>query len=307
MEDTHAYEAGLAGHLREQNVTQVEINRPDRDARRQQDKSHPLGAATVLITVSKRPQHCSHQGERVTSIPVPPHWRHFMSGQCANGLTSRIPSSLSVALVSRHGAGPTNLTGVTLRPIQDPSDIGQCDDILLFYGARMAQEVKRFATAIKGELPPVMILAPSLDWSDVCLALRHGARCYLLENQYTAPLEELLVCACQGVCFLDPAIGTHLYELAAAAEAHEVWSRHGDAAAAVVLDRLPALSLRERQVMDLLASGHGVRDVARDLFLTDKTVRNYLSRIYRKLGARNRTEAVLRWLGRLDSTARRQQ
>ena len=59
--------------------------------------------------------------------------------------------------------------------------------------------------------------------------------------------------------------------------------------------------------MDLLASGHGVRDVARDLFLTDKTVRNYLSRIYRKLGARNRTEAVLCWLGRLDSTARRQQ
>ena len=153
---------------------------------------------------------CSHQGERVTSIPVPPHWRHFMRGQCANGLTSRIPSSLSVALVSRHGAGPTNLTGVTLRPIQDPSDIGQCDDILLFYGARMAQEVKRFATEIKGELPPVMILAPSLDWSDVCLALRHGARCYLLENQYTAPLEELLVCACQGVCFLDPAISARI-------------------------------------------------------------------------------------------------
>lgn len=229
-----------------------------------------------------------------------------MHGQHTDGLALRNTSSLSVALVSRHNTGPTNLTGVTSRPIQDPSDICERDDVLLFYGIGMAQELKRFATETEGALPPVMVLAPSLDWSDVWLALHHGAMCYLLESQYTAPLKEVLVCACRGASFLDPVIAAHLYGLAAAARAQEMSSGHGDVAA-VLPNRQPALSLRERQVMNLLASGHGVRDVAQELFLTDKTVRNYLSRIYRKLGARNRAEAILCWLGRLDSTARRQQ
>lgn len=57
------------------------------------------------------------------------------------------------------------------------------------------------------------------------------------------------------------------------------------------------LSPRERQVMDHLAAGLGVRDIARRMFLTDKTVRNYVARIYGKLGVHSRSEAVLCWLG----------
>jgi DNA-binding NarL/FixJ family response regulator len=45
--------------------------------------------------------------------------------------------------------------------------------------------------------------------------------------------------------------------------------------------------------MELLACGRAVRDVARELCLTDKTVRNHLSRILVKLRVRGRRAAVL--------------
>ncbi|WP_128380531.1 helix-turn-helix transcriptional regulator [Streptomyces cavernae] len=56
------------------------------------------------------------------------------------------------------------------------------------------------------------------------------------------------------------------------------------------------LSPRERQVMDLVASGVKVAEIGRRMSLTAKTVRNYLWAIYTKLGVSTRTEAVLLWL-----------
>jgi DNA-binding NarL/FixJ family response regulator len=56
------------------------------------------------------------------------------------------------------------------------------------------------------------------------------------------------------------------------------------------------LSSRERQVMEFLAQGHPYKSIARDLGVSLHTVRNYLRRIYRKLGAHSRTHAVARFL-----------
>jgi DNA-binding CsgD family transcriptional regulator len=56
------------------------------------------------------------------------------------------------------------------------------------------------------------------------------------------------------------------------------------------------LTPRERDVMTLLASGRSVREIAEALAIGGKTVRNVLSNIYRKLGVRRQTEALIRWL-----------
>jgi DNA-binding CsgD family transcriptional regulator len=53
------------------------------------------------------------------------------------------------------------------------------------------------------------------------------------------------------------------------------------------------LTKREIEVLDLIAAGHSTREVAARLFISPKTVRNHLASVYRKLDARNRTEAVL--------------
>jgi two-component system response regulator DesR len=65
----------------------------------------------------------------------------------------------------------------------------------------------------------------------------------------------------------------------------------GLAVAALNAARSP-LTLRELEVLRLAADGHAPADIAAALFLTTGTVRNYLSVIMRKLGARSRLEAV---------------
>jgi DNA-binding NarL/FixJ family response regulator len=54
------------------------------------------------------------------------------------------------------------------------------------------------------------------------------------------------------------------------------------------------LSQRELEVLDLLAMGKTNSEVARDLFVSVGTVKSHTGNIYRKLGARNRTEALAR-------------
>jgi two-component system response regulator DesR len=54
------------------------------------------------------------------------------------------------------------------------------------------------------------------------------------------------------------------------------------------------LSEREREVLSLMASGATNREIAGRLFLSPHTVKEHTSALYRKLGARNRAEAVRR-------------
>jgi DNA-binding NarL/FixJ family response regulator len=56
----------------------------------------------------------------------------------------------------------------------------------------------------------------------------------------------------------------------------------------------PLLSEREREVLDLIADGRTNREIAATLYLSPHTVKEHTSALYRKLGARNRTEAVQR-------------
>jgi DNA-binding NarL/FixJ family response regulator len=53
------------------------------------------------------------------------------------------------------------------------------------------------------------------------------------------------------------------------------------------------LTLREIEVLAMLADGLGNKEIARQLDISDNTVKSHLSSIFGKLGATNRTEAVM--------------
>jgi DNA-binding CsgD family transcriptional regulator len=55
------------------------------------------------------------------------------------------------------------------------------------------------------------------------------------------------------------------------------------------------LSARETEVMDLIASGRSNGEIARELFLSEKTVKNHVNRIYAKLEVSSRTAAIKLW------------
>ena len=56
---------------------------------------------------------------------------------------------------------------------------------------------------------------------------------------------------------------------------------------------MPALTTRERQVLDLIAAGGSNAAIARTLGLTEATVKGYVSAVFGKLGVRNRVQAAV--------------
>jgi len=55
----------------------------------------------------------------------------------------------------------------------------------------------------------------------------------------------------------------------------------------------PQLSPREREVLDLLAEGLGVAAISRKLYISESTAKTHISKIYDKLGAANRAQAIM--------------
>ena len=60
----------------------------------------------------------------------------------------------------------------------------------------------------------------------------------------------------------------------------------------------PQLSPREREVLQLLADGMGVSQISRQLFISDSTTKTHISKLYDKLGAGNRAQALMTALRR---------
>jgi DNA-binding NarL/FixJ family response regulator len=139
--------------------------------------------------------------------------------------------------------------------------------------------------AIGDEFPNVRILVLTTydhdDW--VIDAIRAGAAGYVLKD---TPQEELLKAirqTMQGWSPIDPHVAPKLLKQVA---------QQGDR---VLEDRKPIsqLSEREREVLGLLGSGLSNAEIAQRLFLSEGTVKNYVSIIFSKVGVADRTQAAL--------------
>lgn len=70
-------------------------------------------------------------------------------------------------------------------------------------------------------------------------------------------------------------------------------SNLGSDSATSIVSRFADLTLREREVLHLVAQGYRNREIAASLVLSPKTIRNYVSRIFSKLGVSSRGEAIV--------------
>ena len=64
------------------------------------------------------------------------------------------------------------------------------------------------------------------------------------------------------------------------------------------------LSTREAEIMDLIASGMNNQQIAATCFISEKTVKNHINRIFAKLHSTSRAEAAAKWLGTAPGPAR---
>lgn len=122
----------------------------------------------------------------------------------------------------------------------------------------------------------VLILTAFIDQSLVDACLRAGARGYLLKDAENLDLKEQLLAVVEGHAALDPR---------AAGVLTDYVRRH---------DPPPeVLSLRELQVLRLIAQGLTNKEIGHKLYLSENTIKGYVKEILAKLNARNRIEAVV--------------
>lgn len=139
------------------------------------------------------------------------------------------------------------------------------------------------------QLSRVLMLTQSEDRADVDAALRCGARGYLVYGTFdAAALAAAVRTVIAGGTVLSDQVLAHVMSGSSDVAPS---SRHPDPA--VRND----LSAREAEIMDLVASGLNNSDIATQLFLSYKTVKNHLNRIFPKLGVTTRSEAIALWLG----------
>ena len=57
--------------------------------------------------------------------------------------------------------------------------------------------------------------------------------------------------------------------------------------------KIESITKREREIVALIAEGHGTKQLAKRLFISEKTIRNHMTVIYSKLGVSDRLELAL--------------
>jgi DNA-binding NarL/FixJ family response regulator len=132
----------------------------------------------------------------------------------------------------------------------------------------------------------VLVLTTFDDDEEVFAALRAGAVGYLLKDVSSERLVEAVLAAARGESVLQPSV---------AAKVVARFAQLPDAAAPARPQPLAVpLSDRELEVLRLLAEGRSNREIAAAVFLAEGTVKNHVSAVLTKLGARDRTQAALR-------------
>ena len=134
---------------------------------------------------------------------------------------------------------------------------------------------------IRAERPDtkVIMLTSYADDEAVFSSILAGASGYLLKQTRTQALADAIGRAMAGESLLDPAVTERVLERVRTAGSGKD-------------DELSLLSEQERKILDLIAEGKTNKEIAQEVYLSDKTVKNYVSSILSKLNLHRRSEAA---------------
>jgi DNA-binding NarL/FixJ family response regulator len=130
--------------------------------------------------------------------------------------------------------------------------------------------------------PQVAVLVLSMHEDDQAVfgALRAGARGYLLKDADRDDIVRAVLSVAGGEAVYGAAVAHRIVDFFT--ESHQRYTAQ----------TFPELTARERQVLDLIAAGHGNHEIAHRLLLSEKTVRNNVAVILTKLQLHDRAAAV---------------
>jgi len=125
----------------------------------------------------------------------------------------------------------------------------------------------------------VIILTSYADDEAVFASILAGASGYVLKQTRGSALADAIAAVARGESLLDPAVTQRVMERVRAGKSKAD-------------DPLDVLNAQERKILELIAEGKTNKEIAGEVFLSDKTVKNYVSNILTKLNLRRRSEAA---------------
>jgi two-component system nitrate/nitrite response regulator NarL len=129
----------------------------------------------------------------------------------------------------------------------------------------------------------IVILTSSEEDDHLIRALKIGARAYVLKGVAARELIRILRAVSAGESYVPPMLAASLL-----LEMREAQSQQKQ-----VASPLDELTPREREILESLAAGLSNKEIGEKLFLSEKTVKHYMTNILQKLQVRNRVEAAL--------------
>ena len=141
-------------------------------------------------------------------------------------------------------------------------------------------------TAIKQAVPSarIVMLTVSDEEADLYEAVKAGAAGYLLKEMPVEELASSIRAVAGGHSLINPSLASKLLTEFA------TMSRRGESPQAVPMPRLTG---REMEVLRAVARGLNNREIAKELFISENTVKNHIRNILEKLQLHSRMEAVV--------------
>ncbi|MGE5553689.1 MAG: response regulator [Betaproteobacteria bacterium] len=145
------------------------------------------------------------------------------------------------------------------------------------------------ARRLREELPGVKIVILTVHSDQACLldAVRAGGQAYLLKDSEPERLVEAIRTVHAGGTYFPREFVSHLVE-----DYRKVTSEVAAAGDALAGSRVQ-LTARETEILRLIAQGASNREIAQRLFISEKTVKNHVSSLLRKLELEGRTQAAI--------------
>lgn len=131
----------------------------------------------------------------------------------------------------------------------------------------------------------IIMLTVSEDEDTLLTALKSGARGYLLKGVSGEELQRVVQAVYNGEVYVAPTMASSLLLEMARPRSAASQAQQGSG--------LDELTEREREILELVARGHTNREIGQKLFLSEKTVKHYMTNILQKLQVRSRVEAAL--------------
>lgn len=130
----------------------------------------------------------------------------------------------------------------------------------------------------------IVILTASEEDDHLFSALKIGARAFVLKGVAARELIRILHAVAAGESYVPPALAASVL-----LEMHETGAHSREESK----NPINELTDRERDILENLAQGLSNKEIGEKLFLSEKTVKHYMTNILQKLQVRNRVEAAL--------------